>query len=514
MGKKGRKKANARKKKNAEKQVTQNNDVSEINGLFENTVATQEQQVGTVKETLGETPEATPEESPEETTSNIQSDGNKQRIDESIQETSNVIEEEIAKLEAELNGFMVPDPDDNDLQDDDSGKLLLFVESEDMDDVFDPDEPENTEELRDFLAMIDESELPSFQKLRNDLEEKTKEKETDLSFGDAFYENQKYNSLSDKERSKEARESLHGFRETMIHEGKEDGVVDESHLKKIFAFEANGDGICRVNYKENKYETGVFVVHRTKGMVLLKCTPTLKSLKKSRIPGGFVGEKEFLAASKLVSQAKMQLQLAARQGAARLLYEDTGIDVRDRMNRLQPAVLRLKPPKDASGVRCLKNEYEQKLYYFLQVSEADFLMETNEDTNSKIRGPESEKGTELRLRLSSRVSAFDFVKDPKKAMKKLDKGGDKTSKTALNLIIDQAMPKGAMSKKAGSSTKPKRKTNSSKSSGTTLKGILKSRKKTITKVTKEIKPSSNIEERKATVDTVVQENSEPGCSIM
>ena len=76
--------------------------------------------------------------------------------------------------------------------------------------------------------------------------------------------------------------------------------------------------------------------------------------------------------AKLTGNAKLQLQLAARDGAARQVYESTGIDVRAKVDRLKPAVLRMNPPKDVNGIRLLKNENENRLFYFLQVSEVDF----------------------------------------------------------------------------------------------------------------------------------------------
>ena len=44
----------------------------------------------------------------------------------------------------------------------------------------------------------------------------------------------------------------------------------------------------------------------------------------------------------------------------------------DHLDRLKPAVLQLNPPTDSEGKKPLKNEYENRLYYFLQVSEDDF----------------------------------------------------------------------------------------------------------------------------------------------
>ena len=52
-----------------------------------------------------------------------------------------------------------------------------------------------------------------------------------------------------------------------------------------------------------------------------------------------------------------------------MLFNQTGIDVRQQLQRLKPAVLRLDPPADHTGTKYLKNEYKERLYYFLSLEE-------------------------------------------------------------------------------------------------------------------------------------------------
>ena len=93
----------------------------------------------------------------------------------------------------------------------------------------------------------------------------------------------------------------------------------------------------------------------------------------------------------------MQLQLAARDCAARELYEQTGMDLRDKVDRLSPAVLRMNPPVDPSdGSKYLKNEYEELLFYFLSVDEADFVLPEGDEDN--LSDPNGESGTKVRVR--------------------------------------------------------------------------------------------------------------------
>jgi len=75
-------------------------------------------------------------------------------------------------------------------------------------------------------------------------------------------------------------------------------------------------------------------------------------------------------------------------GAARELFEETGIDLRDKMDRFVPASLRTKP-KIKDGVEILRNEHKHRLFFFLSVSDADFPSEGT--------APIGSEGTHLRV---------------------------------------------------------------------------------------------------------------------
>lgn len=70
--------------------------------------------------------------------------------------------------------------------------------------------------------------------------------------------------------------------------------------------------------------------------------------------------------------AQTQLLLAARAGAARELYEETGMDMRYQLDRLEPASLRSDVTFDKHGKPILKCELKHRLYFFLPVSDEDF----------------------------------------------------------------------------------------------------------------------------------------------
>jgi hypothetical protein len=73
----------------------------------------------------------------------------------------------------------------------------------------------------------------------------------------------------------------------------------------------------------------------------------------------------------------MQLQLAARHGAARETFNLTGIDVRGQLDRLVPAALRLNPYEDSNGRTVPRNNHRGHLFYFLTISEDDFLTQVS-----------------------------------------------------------------------------------------------------------------------------------------
>lgn len=60
-------------------------------------------------------------------------------------------------------------------------------------------------------------------------------------------------------------------------------------------------------------------------------------------------------------------------GAARELWEETGIDLRSQLDRIAPAVLRVSTkssPSDPSGI--LDNELNHKLFFLVTVTDQDF----------------------------------------------------------------------------------------------------------------------------------------------
>jgi 8-oxo-dGTP pyrophosphatase MutT (NUDIX family) len=160
-----------------------------------------------------------------------------------------------------------------------------------------------------------------------------------------------------------------------------------SHNKKrgtANANDVNGDKptAMEVDYKSVDYRGFVFVVHKTYGLVLLHCTRKKKKGPHFQLPGGHIDEPEFLAAAQEGRDGQTQLHLASRAGAARELYEETGMDVRNHLDRLEPAALRNEGEVDEQGKPIPQNELEHRFYFFLSVTDDDFWSSEKGDSDA------------------------------------------------------------------------------------------------------------------------------------
>jgi 8-oxo-dGTP pyrophosphatase MutT (NUDIX family) len=156
----------------------------------------------------------------------------------------------------------------------------------------------------------------------------------------------------------------------------------------------------------------MFVVHDTHGMSLLHCTRKKKKPAHYQLPGGHVDEPEFLQAAKQHKQQQSQLIEACTAGAARELYEETGLDFRSRLDRLEPARIRGNLDEDKGDNNFAVNEYKQRLFFFLQVKDKDFAKYSNGVALSVA--PQSRQKN-VQLKLSHEHSGFTFEPEPSRA---------------------------------------------------------------------------------------------------
>ena len=149
-----------------------------------------------------------------------------------------------------------------------------------------------------------------------------------------------------------------------------------------------------LDFANADYRGFVFAIHPQHGFMLLHCTRKKKKPNHFQLPGGHIDPFEFTNAAKVLSSdgkrkgpttassggggsativdLQDQLVLAGKMGAARELYEETGMDLRQQMERLQPAKLFKKNKKDR-----VPNEYKQRLFYVLHLTDDDFLRPEN-----------------------------------------------------------------------------------------------------------------------------------------
>lgn len=155
------------------------------------------------------------------------------------------------------------------------------------------------------------------------------------------------------------------------------------------------------------YRSFMFVLHEQYGMLLLHCTRKKNKVPHYQIPGGHVDP---IDSSLLLSMndtitnnetnnnnnidnndtVQSRIQRAGIIGATRELYEETGIDVRTQLDRIQPVQLYNdnNNTNDTNNnvtierrTQLLINEYKQRLFYILFVTDHDFIINNASTTN-------------------------------------------------------------------------------------------------------------------------------------
>jgi 8-oxo-dGTP pyrophosphatase MutT (NUDIX family) len=192
--------------------------------------------------------------------------------------------------------------------------------------------------------------------------------------------------------------------------------------------------VIAVDYKKADYRGFVFVVHEQHGLLLLHCTRKSNKGPHFQLPGGHVDEPEFLQAARKTHDANAQLLIAAQMGAARELYEETGIDVREKLFRLEPAALRNELTANRNGKFIMTCELKKRLYFFLLVIDDDFPFD--EDA-SKLTAPMTGEGSSLRLKLSVEHSGFMFEKNPERSAELLQKHSGGNGSKALLMAMQR-----------------------------------------------------------------------------
>jgi 8-oxo-dGTP pyrophosphatase MutT (NUDIX family) len=244
-----------------------------------------------------------------------------------------------------------------------------------------------------------------------------------------------------------------------------------------------------IDYQATNYRAFVFVLHDEHGILLLRCTRKKNKPDHWQIPGGRIDEHEFLRAGTLLRIDDLlfrslciladrkyyhrrhwkpsclsvppaaeaapdrvaQLLLASKLGAARELFEETGIDVRSELDRLLPPFLH---PQTTES---MPNESEHRIYYFLIVTDDDFpkipLAPPNAPLTAPMMRPDGNSGQQrrlldvddspirhVRLRLSHEHSGFTFQVDTAQAAIDIQYHSGGKNSVALRKALQIAEP--------------------------------------------------------------------------
>jgi len=192
----------------------------------------------------------------------------------------------------------------------------------------------------------------------------------------------------------------------------------------------------------------LFAIHPVHGMLLLHCTRKRKKGPHFQLPGGHVDDFEFVAAAAqkspfskaepatITTQQRQEdiLLLACTMGAARELYEETGIDLTSQLGRFEPAQLRRNTDKMTDFELC---SLEGRCYFHLTLKDSDFLKNKESDHSGvRLKSPLNENGSDLKLKLSQEHSGFRFDPDLNECAKSLKyHSGGKGSK-ALRMSME------------------------------------------------------------------------------
>ncbi len=203
------------------------------------------------------------------------------------------------------------------------------------------------------------------------------------------------------------------------------------------------------DYSNDDYRAFLFAQHPVHGLLLLYCSRKKKKSPHFQAPGGHVDNADFHIASGRIKSGKQDnsidntgsshplLVLACKIGVARELYEETGIDLRNRLDRLQPVPLR---DGDSNKVNekddDLTCRFKHRLFFKICLTDADFV---TEGFDSKMGlGLSQSMNTDppkLMIKLSHEHQGFIFEPNPMKAVDLLiQHSGGKVS-TALGMAI-------------------------------------------------------------------------------
>lgn len=167
----------------------------------------------------------------------------------------------------------------------------------------------------------------------------------------------------------------------------------------------------------------VVVKHNEYGLLILEACKKRKGGRHFQLPGGHVDAHE------VQNYGEVE---GCRIAAARELYEETGMDFRDRLYRLSAAEL------EGLGPEAGKLHLSGRRYWKLDISNADSVHElSSQEPSAAMRLATPLSMEHFRLCLSKEHTGFRFEKTVSKAAVQVQLHSGGTSSLAL-LLIDQA----------------------------------------------------------------------------
>ncbi|KAL3796934.1 hypothetical protein HJC23_000687 [Cyclotella cryptica] len=184
----------------------------------------------------------------------------------------------------------------------------------------------------------------------------------------------------------------------------------------------------------------LFLFHRSDGILLLHTTRKKSKGPHYQVPGGHVEDEDFDSAGKpKLMYQKWSLNNAGEDDtllpykicATRELYEETGIDLRNSMDRLKPVQLR--SPK-ANELQC---EYKHRIFFSAQLTDQDLdHVHAGKSSKTGLTQAMNKIPPNIMLKLSEEHQGFMFERNLSKAAESLTlHSGGKVS-TALRMAVE------------------------------------------------------------------------------
>jgi len=177
----------------------------------------------------------------------------------------------------------------------------------------------------------------------------------------------------------------------------------------------------------------LFLVHQYHGLLLLYTARKKSKGPHYQVPGGHAEQEDYDRAASINSKnaGADDPILPYKICATRELYEETGIDLRDSLDRLQPVQLKL---SKANKISC---EYKKRLFFTAQIFDRDISLQDNQYVlTSSLTQALDKNPPNAMLKLSEEHQGFSFERNLSKAIEAIAlHSGGKVS-TALSMAVD------------------------------------------------------------------------------